>query len=194
MGDINAVWRHFVEDGQPLVTNFFAVGDAMLRTNPLYGRGCSTSVMHAHILTDVIGETDDPVRRAVRFAERTELELRPIYEASLLEDRNGIKRARSVLESEGKGVKRPGSDSLKTWFKLAFGDAISAASREQLHVVRGVMKTFHLLENPGDFLKNKRIRATVFRYMLRGRKRNAAARLQPGPSRSGMHDRLGLPG
>jgi 2-polyprenyl-6-methoxyphenol hydroxylase-like FAD-dependent oxidoreductase len=48
IGDIRAVWRHFVVDGEPLAHNLFAVGDAALRTNPLYGRGCSTSILHAH--------------------------------------------------------------------------------------------------------------------------------------------------
>jgi len=34
----------------------------------------------------------------------------------------------------------------------------------------------------------------VFRYMLRGRKRNAAARLQPGPSRTEMYELLQFDG
>ncbi|MCZ6618566.1 MAG: FAD-binding protein [Gammaproteobacteria bacterium] len=188
IGDIKSVWRHFVTDGHPLATNFFAVGDAALRTNPLYGRGCSTGIKHAQLLAEVIEENRDPVTRELRFAERTEEELRPIFDASLREDRSGIKRARAVME--GRVLHRP--DSLKKWFRLAFGDAVRAASREQLHVLRGVMKTFHLLEKPGDFLKDRRIQATIFRYMVRGRKRNAAARLQPGPSRAALHDLLGL--
>ena len=54
------------------------------------------------------------------------------------------------------------------------------------------MKTFHLLEKPGDFLKDPKIRRTVLRYMLKGRRRNSAKRLQPGPGRVAMHDLLGL--
>lgn len=41
MGDIRATWRTFVQNGTPAVLGFFAVGDAAIRTNPLYGRGCS---------------------------------------------------------------------------------------------------------------------------------------------------------
>ena len=52
--------------------------------------------------------------------------------------------------------------------------------------MRGMMRTFHLLEPPGDFLKDARVRRTIFRYMLRGRKRNVAQRLQPGPDRAAM--------
>lgn len=82
-------------------------------------------------------------------------------------------------------------DSLTKWFRLAFGDAISAASREQMHVLRGVMRTFQLMEKPGESLQDRRVKATIFRYLVRGRKRNAAARLQPGPSWVEMIDKLG---
>ena len=36
------------------------------------------------------------------------------------------------------------------------------------------------------FLKNKKIQRTVFKYMLRGRKRNAGSRIQPGLTRPKM--------
>ena len=71
--------------------------------------------------------------------------------------------------------------------------AIGAAAREQLHVLRGAMRTFNLLEKPGDFMKDWKIRLTVLRYLLRGRKKNAQRRLQPGLGRDellAMLDRL----
>ena len=98
IGDIRAVWRHFVVDGKPLAKNFFAVGDASIRTNPLYGRGCSTGILHAHMLADVLTETSDPVERALAFDARTEEALRPIFSTSLSEDRNGIRRALASAE------------------------------------------------------------------------------------------------
>lgn len=180
--DIHAVWHHFVHDGKPAALNYFAVGDAAVRTNPLYGRGCSTGIIHAHLLARLIGEIDDPLQRALVFDQWTEAELRPIFEASLQEDKGGIKRARAVLE--GRTLDKP--DSLKKWFGLAFGDAMSAASREQLHVMRGAMRTFNLMEKPGEFLNDWRIKLTIFRYMLRGRTRNAKSRVQNGPSRAQM--------
>ena len=42
MGNLQNVWRHYLKDGEPQVLNFFAIGDAAIRTNPLYGRGCSS--------------------------------------------------------------------------------------------------------------------------------------------------------
>ena len=180
--DIHAVWRHYVEDGEPLVLNYFAVGDAHVRTNPLYGRGCSTGALHAHLLADVINDITDPRERALVFEQKTEDEIRPIFKASLEEDKRGIKRANAILE----GQELEQATSFKKYLALSFGDAIAAASRAELHVFRGVMKTFNLLEKPGEFLNDWKIKLTIFRYMLKGRKRNAPTRLQSGPSREEM--------
>ncbi len=182
IGNIHAVWRHYVREDKPLIRNFFAVGDAALRTNPLYGRGCSTGILHAHILADVLAETSDPTERALQFNQRTEDEIRPIFAASLSEDRNGIRR--SLAAAEGELLEKP--DSFKKWFAMAFGDALAAAARYNLHVLRGMMRTVNLLEKPGAFLEDWRTRAIIFGYMLRGRRRNAVARIQRGPTRDEM--------
>ncbi|TVS13041.1 MAG: hypothetical protein EA417_16675 [Gammaproteobacteria bacterium] len=79
---------------------------------------------------------------------------------------------------------------MKKWFGVAFGDAMTAAAREHIHVLRGLLRTFHLLEKPGEFLQDRRIRWTIYRYMLRGRRRNASRRLQKGPQREEMLERI----
>ncbi len=181
-GDIHAVWRHFVKDGKPVALNYFAVGDAAVRTNPLYGRGCSIGILHAHLLADVIETVDDPIERALAFDELTEKEIRPIFKTSLSEDKSGIKRAAAIRA----GNTIDSADSFRKWLRLAFGDAVSAAARDDLHVMRGAMRTFNLLEKPGDFLKDWQTRFTIFRYMFRGRAVNALSRMQRGPGRLEM--------
>ncbi len=180
IGDIRAVWRHFVQDGKPLVHNFFAVGDASVRTNPLYGRGCSTGILHAHVLADVLAAQQDPAARAIAFDARTDAELRPIYSASLSEDRKGIRRAIAVRD--GKEIDET-KGTFKKWLESAFGDALAAAVRYNIRVMRGMMRTFNLIEKPGEFLKDRRTQLIVALYMLRGRSRNAAARVVRGPTR-----------
>lgn len=181
IGDIRAVWRHFIKDGKPLVHNFFAVGDASVRTNPLYGRGCSTGILHAHLLADVLMAEQDPGARAIVFNQRTETELRPIYTASLREDKRGIRRA--IACRDGKPVDEA-KGAVKQWLELAFGDALAAAVRYNMHVMRGMMRTFNLIEKPGEFLKDRKTQFIVLLYMLRGRSRNAAARVVRGPTRA----------
>ncbi len=182
-GNIHAVWKHFVKDGRPVARGYFAVGDAAIRTNPLYGRGCSTGIIHAHLLADLLDEIDDPVERALEFDLRTEDRLRPIFAMSLREDKQGIDRAKTIFEGRSLDDKKKG---FKPWLRASLGDAIAGASREHLHVLRGAMRSFNLMEKPGDFLKNPRIRWTVLRYMLRGRERNNRARFQRGPKRDEM--------
>ena len=181
-GKINAVWRNFAKNDRPAALNYFAVGDAAVRTNPLYGRGCSTGIIHAHLLAKAVAENNSPIERALMFERLTEKELRPIYQASLQEDRLGKKRAKASLQ----GAKLESSKGLKQWLRASVGDAIASSSRENIDVFRGVLKSFNLLEKPGDFLKDGKIRRIILRYMLRGRKRNSVARYQRGPSRLEM--------
>lgn len=185
-GDIHAVWRHYIQNKKPVALNFFAVGDACVRTNPLYGRGCSIGMQHAHLLADVITSESDPVQRALLFDTQTVEEIRPIFKASLDEDKKAIRQAAAIMS--GELVEKSGG--FKKWFAAAFGDAMAAAIQNEIHVLRGFLHTFHLLEKPGDFLQDKRIRRTIYRYMFRGRKKNAAARIVNGPNRTEMLTRL----
>ena len=182
IGQIHAVWRNYLDQDRAVVHNFFAVGDAAVRTNPLYGRGCSTGILHAHLLAEVLAKQSDPEQRAVEFQQLTNDKLRPIFDASLREDKNGIKRAEAVMNDQP----RDSADGIKKWLGLAFGDALAAAARYNIHVFRGMMRTVNLVEKPGDFLNDARIKRTIFLYMLRGRKHNAKARVQRGLSRREM--------
>jgi 2-polyprenyl-6-methoxyphenol hydroxylase-like FAD-dependent oxidoreductase len=182
IGEISAVRRKFVKDGKAQAHNFFSVGDSSARTNPLYGRGCSIGILHAHILAEVLSTSGDSTERALEFERLTQERIGPIFEASLREDKNGIKRAEAVML----GMDRDKATSIKKWFGLAFGDAIAAAVRDEMHVFRGMMRTVNLIEKPGEFLQDSKVKRTILRYMLRGRKKNAQARTQRGPNRTDM--------
>ena len=108
--------------------------------------------------------------------------LRPIFKTSLSEDKKGIKRAKMIREGEVVDQ----IDTFGKWFRAAFGDAVAMAARENIHVMRGAMRTFNLMEKPGEFLKDWRVMLTATRFMFRGREKNAAARLVRGPSRDEM--------
>tara|TARA_B100000686_G_C16339054_1_gene736974 strand:+ start:74 stop:496 length:423 start_codon:yes stop_codon:yes gene_type:complete len=134
------------------------------------------------MLANLLEEIEDPHQRAIEFDRRTEETLRPIFRSSLSDDKRGISRAKALLE--GKQLEK--QSSLRGRFRAAFLDAVSAASREHVHVIRGAMKTFNLMEKPGEFLKDRRIQWTILRYLLRGRSANADTRLQHGPTRLEM--------
>ncbi len=82
-----------MRDGRPVVVGYYPVGDAILRTNPLYGRGCSTSAISAHILADVFSETADPSARLRAYEARVGEDIRPFWDAMVKQDLQAIKRA-----------------------------------------------------------------------------------------------------
>jgi hypothetical protein len=62
MGDLHSRWRTMSKDSRAAILGFFPVGDSLVRTNPLYGRGCSFAAVSAHLLRDAITASADPAR------------------------------------------------------------------------------------------------------------------------------------
>lgn len=188
MGNLFNVWRSYVSEGLPQVRDFFAVGDAAIRTNPLYGRGCSLSVMHAHVLADILDRTTDPLERAVLFDRESRREIRPYWDSLVKQDQGAIRRARN----EQKQGYRP---RFKARLIRSFAeDAIGPATRNHLDVYRAIMKTFHMLEVPTRWLKDPVVMAKVL--WTWAKPKSAKASLyppKPGPARDEMLAALGIP-
>ena len=70
--------------------------------------------------------------------------------------------------------------------KGAFRDAVSAAARENIYVMRGVARSMNLIETPGAFMADWKTRGIIARFLLRGRRRNQTARTPRGPDRDTM--------
>jgi len=181
MGNIKAEWHDYVNDDRPLLNNYFAVGDSAIRTNPLYGRGCSTGIIHSHLLREILAQDLDPIARAMAFHHQSRERLRPIWEASLREDRNAIKRANRILLDQEKGA-----FSVKRWFQASIGDAVNQAAQTYPSVFRGAMRSFNLMETPGAFLAERKTQGLVLWTLLTGGKKNKASRFVAGPSRGEM--------
>lgn len=187
MGELQSRWRIMVKDGKPLALNFFPLGDGVIRTNPLYGRGCSFAAVQAHLLRDVLKEIADPAERAVAFHARVEENLRPYYDTMVQQDTAAIRAARNALDPDY----RP---SLKARLLASFmEDGVMTAVRSDVTLMRAFMRGFHMIEHPSLWLKDMRNMAKVLRVWFRGRKRNAA--FYPptlGPGRRAMLTSLGL--
>jgi len=187
MGELNSRWRDLAKDGAPAVIGYFAVGDSLIRTNPLYGRGCSFAAVGAYLLRDVLVETDDPVVRMVDFQERVTRELRPYYTTMRDQDRSAIKRAQQTLT--------PGfRPSLKGRVLKSFmEDGVSIAIRSDTQLLRQALRGFHMLEHPSAWLKKPGNLAKVLGYWVAGRQQKAAAYPpKPGPDRETLMRAIGL--
>jgi 2-polyprenyl-6-methoxyphenol hydroxylase-like FAD-dependent oxidoreductase len=185
MGNLHNVWRHWIKQGEPVVLNYFAVGDASLRTNPLYGRGCSSAVMHAHILGDVLAATADPRVRAIEFDRRTRKELRPFWNAIVKQDLGAIRRAKNEQDPAYK-------PRLKARLIKSFAeDAVGPATRADLRVYRAIMKGFHMIATPTAWLSEPFVVLKVLRTWAMP-KRSKIYPPKLGPERREMLDALGL--
>src|SRR5690606_24270147 len=92
-GLINRV-RRFVVNGGPVAVGFFALGDAAYCTNPLYGRGCAQACVHADLLGAALDQhPTDLAAAAVTLARRAQAEIEPFYRASVVADRDAVRKA-----------------------------------------------------------------------------------------------------
>ncbi|HVZ70168.1 MAG TPA: hypothetical protein VG891_11950 [Rhizomicrobium sp.] len=189
MGNLQSVWRHYLKNGEPQALNFFAVGDAAVRTNPLYGRGCSAGVVHAHLLREVLEAETDARTRAKDFDRRTRETLRPFYDAMVRQDRIAIRRAQHERDTNYK----PG---LRARMAKSFvEDGLVPALRGDLTVLRAFSRGFHMLDDPSNWMKRPEILATILKFWRMPKAEKAARGFYPpklGPSRAEMLTELGI--
>jgi len=147
MGDLRSRWRDMAPRGRPLALNLFPIGDGLVRTNPLYGRGCSFAAVTGELVAQALEAERDPAARAVSFPRSVKAELRPYYEDMRTQDRAAIRRARHALNS----AYRP---RFKARVLKSFtDDAIAVAIRRDPALLREFMRGFHMLEDSRAWLK-----------------------------------------
>ena len=183
MGELHNVWRHYMKDGEPQVLNFFPLGDAAIRTNPLYGRGCSSGVVEAHLLRAALDAGDDPVERAKKYERDLVETIRPYYDSMVQLDLNAIRRA----EHERDPDYRPG---YRARLARSFAeDGLMPAQRGDVEVSRALSRVFHMLDEPTAFMKRPAIMARIFSHWAMSKAEKQRRGLYPpkaGPDRAGM--------
>lgn len=187
MGQLESRWRELAVNGEAAVLGFFPVGDGVVRTNPLYGRGCSFAAVSAHLLKDALEMTPDPAQRAILYRAGLERELRPYYDVMRKADRSAIKRARAALLP-------PTKPSLRGKLMKSFlEDGVAIAIREDVELLRAFLRGFHMLEHPEAWLKRPRNLAKIMTVWARGKKANAALYpAQGAPGRTAMLQAVGV--
>lgn len=187
MGDLQSRWRHLYKDGAPAALGFFALGDAVVRTNPLYGRGCSFAAVAAYLLRDVLAESAGAAERALAYPTRMETVLRPYYLNMRDQDRGAIRRARQALTPSYRPSFR--SKVLKSFLE----DGVAIATRSDITLLRAALRGFHMLEHPSAWLRSPSNMAKVVRYWAKSRKAKADAYPpKAGPGRDELMRALGL--
>lgn len=187
MGDLSSHWRDMVVDGRPVARGYFPLGDTLVRTNPLYGRGCSFAAVSAEALRAAIDSTRDPALRSIRYHQRLREELRPYFMNMRAQDRVAIKQARAALTPGHRDRWRV------RMMRSFFDDGVRIALRKDVGLLREAMRGFHMLEHPNDWLKKPGNFAKVIGHWALGPRLNQPHYPpEPGPPREEMMRQLAL--
>ena len=152
--------REYVVDGRPLVLGMLPVGDAMVCTNPLYGRGCSTGYWGAHLMSRAIDDhADDPERLAVEYDAAIGREIMPWYRAGVEQDADARRVAARMLSGED-----PDTDTSdpKTFMRSVLREGLLPALRSDQVVLRAFMRNMNLLSTPDAMMKDPEVMNRVF--------------------------------
>jgi len=189
MGALQNVWRHYLKDGEPQVLNFFPLGDAAVRTNPLYGRGCSSGVVEAHILRATLDANDDPVKRARMYEREFEKAIRPYFDSMVKLDLQAIRRA----EHERDPNYMPSFKARIT--KSFMEDGLIPAQRAHVAVSRATSRVFHMLQEPEKLLRDPAVIGRILQTWMTPKIWKKARDYYPpklGPDRAEMFARLSI--
>jgi 2-polyprenyl-6-methoxyphenol hydroxylase-like FAD-dependent oxidoreductase len=101
MAGVTNRWRELLSDGEALATGVLPVGDSLMVTNPVYGRGMSTTAWSVDMLSRVLDDhADDPRSLVTAYAAAVEQDLKPWYFASLQMDEASQREAEAVLAGD----------------------------------------------------------------------------------------------
>ena len=157
MSSLKNTRRFLVDDGEPRVSGLACVGDALIHTNPIVGRGCALAAVNAFLLADALEEHgDDPRALALALDAGVEREIVPWYEAVRNQDRDAIAVAEAIRRGEDPfAPNRPdGTVDPAGYMRSVLRDGFIPALREDVTVLRAFMRIFNLLDEPSDLMKD----------------------------------------
>ena len=147
--------RHYVVDGMPLVLGMLPVGDAVICTNPLYGRGCSTGYWGAHLMTQAIAaHSDNLFDLAVEYDALLQREIIPWYRSTVEQDAEARRVSASLLNGEDPDAE---ADDAKTFMRSVLREGLLPALRYDPVVFRAFIRNFNLLTAPDAMMKDTEV-------------------------------------
>lgn len=167
-------WRRYGVGGGKTLLGFFAVGDSLLETNPMYGRGCAAAFVQADLLAELLRSEPDAKRRARRYAERVHQLLDPYYQISLSTDRIYHARAR-----RRRGLPVPLGERLICYL---YDAALMPATHESPLVAREFIKAVQMRE-PSPLWLRLAMAAGMMSSLMRTWRGRKLPYLSPPPER-----------
>ncbi|MGH0030910.1 MAG: FAD-dependent oxidoreductase [Myxococcota bacterium] len=190
MASLRNTRRFLVDDGAPRATGLVCVGDALMHTNPIVGRGCTLAAVNAFLVADALTEhPDDAHAFALAVDAGVERELVPWYEAVRTQDRDAIAVAEAIRRGEDPFApnRADGTVDPAGYMRSVMRDGFVPALREDVGVLRAFMRIFNLLAEPSDLMKDP---AFLGKVLAVYQKRDQREPVEQGPSRDEVVEQL----
>lgn len=190
MSNLKNTRRFLVEDGRPLAHGVVAIGDALIHTNPITGRGCSLAWVGAFELAAALREhAGDPEALALAYDAAIEREVVPWYRMQVQQDRDAIETSQAQRRGEDpfQLVRPDGTNDPRAFMRSVLRDGLLPAIRTDLHVMRRFMRIMNLLDPPEDLMRDP---AFFGRVVACYNARHDREPTRPGPPRGEMLERL----
>ena len=190
MSNLENTRRFFVRNGQPVALGVYPIGDALIHTNPLNGRGCTLAWVNAELVAQALSDhPHDPLAFARALDTAIERELVPWYASTLAQDRDAI--AMTLEQQRGEDPyayqREDGTVDFRRYMRSLLRDGLIPAMREDIVILRAFMRVFNLLAPPQDLLKNPVVTQRALAAF--GRKETRES-VPEGPSRNEMIEHL----
>ena len=145
--------RELVIDGEPVVLGYQAIGDALICTNPLYGRGCSLGGAQARMLAIALREHGtDYAALAVRMHDDAMRDIAPWFRVSVTQD-DAARLARSGAE---------GSETAASLLT----EGLLPLTRIDAQVSRAFFRMVNLLAPPDALFNDPEIMGKAMKHWL----------------------------
>lgn len=135
-GNLANCWTCYGASGGPAVLGYFPVGDSHLRSNPMYGRGCSYTFVQAQVLAESLAQSEAPEQRIEHYYRRTRELLRTHFDSAVAADRLFLSRGRTQ-----RGEPLPPADRLLNYL---YEEAFTPALHRSLFVAREMVKAMEM--------------------------------------------------
>lgn len=186
MADLNDVRRFLVEEADPIVLGAVAIGDALAHANPVTGRGCTLAWLAAYALADAVKRhPDDPRGVVLDLEAAVESAAGPWVRAQIAADQDAVLVNQALRRGEDpyRFERDDGTIDPAAYARSVLREGLLPAVREDIHVMRAVMRVAHMLDAPETAVTNPDIAARVLASHARRKERPPAV---VGPSRTEM--------
>lgn len=186
MANLNNTRRFFWKDQQPAALGILPVGDALIHTNPIVGRGCSLAWTSAFALADCLEASDGELEALSRLYEtHIERDIVPWYDLQVAQDADAV----AVAEAEQRGenpfetTNPDGTQNAKAFIRSLLKYGLMPALQEDVKLLRVFMRTMNLLDAPGALMKNPFVMQALLASYAKRDERPVVVR---GPTRCEM--------